>query len=117
MMQPMSADFIELAFRTPSDGICYPAVDVRFMPSGPIGADLQLSRERAFGDLAVDGGPGQPGPGEDGFQPDDTVYFAHGRAASCWLFLTVSETKQDGPLEARKSILLKGVLWRSDGGK
>ena len=38
------------------------------MPAGPVGADFELSRERALGDLAVDGGPGQPGPGEDGFK-------------------------------------------------
>lgn len=53
------------------------------MPAGPVGADFELSRERALSDLAVDGGPGEPGPGEQGFQADDTVWFAHGRAASC----------------------------------
>ena len=57
-----------VAFWTPSDGICDPAVDVGFMPAGPVGANFELSRERALGDLAVDGGPGQPGPGEDGFK-------------------------------------------------
>src|SRR6516165_5131555 len=65
------------------------------MPASPVGADLELSRERALGDLAVDGGPGQPGPREDGFQADDTVWFAHGRGASCLLFLTASETRQE----------------------
>ena len=44
------------------------------MPTGPIGADFELSRERTLGDLAVNGGPGQPGPGEDSFQTDDTVF-------------------------------------------
>ena len=83
-----SPDFIELAFRTPSDRICDPAVDVGFVPPSPVGAYFELSRECALRNLAVDGGPGQPGPGEDGFQTDDTVWFAHGRAASCWLFLT-----------------------------
>src|SRR5450631_2863564 len=39
---------------------------------------------------AVDGGSGQPGPGKDSFQTDDTVWFAHGRAASCWLFLATA---------------------------
>ena len=62
-------------------------------------------------------GPGQPGPSEDGFQTDDTVRFAHGHAASCSLYLTASETRQDRPLQARKSILRVVVLWRSDGGK
>src|SRR6516165_10381749 len=93
MAQPPTSP--SLMFRTPRDGICDPAIDVRFMPAGPVGADFELSREGAFGDLAVDGGPGQPGPGKNGFQADDTVRFAHGRAASCWLFLTASETRQD----------------------
>ena len=60
-----------------------------------------LRRERALGNLAVDGGPGQPGPGKDSFQADDTVWFAHGRAASCWLFLTAAETRQDRQLQGR----------------
>jgi hypothetical protein len=68
---PTSPDFIKLAFRTLSDWICDPAVDVRFMPAGAMGADFELSRKRAVGDLAVDGGPGQTGsrcliPGFDG---------------------------------------------------
>src|SRR5258707_7249942 len=114
---PTSPDFIELAFRTPGDGIGDPAVDVGFMPAGPVGADSELSRERALGDLAVDSGPGQPGPSEDGFQPDDTVWFAHGRAASCWLFLTTAETRQGRHSRTRKRVLHVTVLWRSVGGK
>src|ERR1700744_1448878 len=65
------------------------------MPACTVGADLELSGECALGNLAVDGGPRQPGPGKHGFQTDDTVWFAHGRAASCWLFLTAAETRQD----------------------
>jgi len=53
---PTSLDLIKLAFRTPRDGIGDPAIDVGFMPTAPIGADFELSRERALGDLAVDGG-------------------------------------------------------------
>src|SRR5581483_11626537 len=87
------------------------------MPAGAVGADFELSREGALGDLAVDGGPRQPGPGEDGFQADDTLWFAHGGAASCWLFLTASEIRQDGQLQARKSILSIAVLWRRAGDK
>jgi len=87
------------------------------MPAGPVGADFELSRERALGDLAVDGGPGQPGPGKNGFQADDTVWLAHGRGASCSLLLTTSETRQDRPLQARKGILHIAVLWRRVGGK
>ena len=110
-------DLIELFFRTPCDGIGDPAVDVGFMPAAPVDADLDLRRERALGDLAVDGGPGQPGPGKDGFQTDDTVWFAHGRAASCWLFLTTAETRQGRRLQARKRVLPVTVLWRRAGGK
>ena len=88
----ISLDLIKLAFRTPRAGICDPAVDVRFMPAGPVGADLDLRRERTLGNLAIDGGTGQPGPGKNGFQADDTLRFSHGRAASCWLFVTASET-------------------------
>jgi hypothetical protein len=51
--------------------------------AAPVGADFELSRKRAFDDLAVDGGPRQPGSGKHGFQSDDTLWFAHGRAAPC----------------------------------
>jgi hypothetical protein len=111
-----SPNRIELAFRTPRDGIYDPSVNVRFMPAGPVGADFKLSRERTLGDLTVDGRPGQPGPGKNGFQADDTVWFSHGRAGSRSLFLTPSETRKDRLLQARKSNLHIGVLWRSDGG-
>src|SRR5260370_42273030 len=114
---PTSPDFIELAVRTPGDGVCDPAVDVGFVPPSPVGADFELGRERALGNLAVDGGPGQPGPGQDSFQTDDTVWFAHGRAASCWLSLTTSETRQGRHSRTRKRVLHVTVLWRSVGGK
>lgn len=61
------------------------------MPTCAVDADLDLAWERAFGDLAVDRGPGQTSPGKDGFQADDTVWFWHGRAASCWLFLAAPD--------------------------
>src|SRR5450631_2163808 len=112
-----SSDRIELAFRAPCDGIGDPAVDVGFMPAAPVDADLDLRRERALGDLAVDGGPGQPGPGKNGSQANDTVWFAHSRAASCWLFLTASETRQGRHSRARKRVLHVAVLWRRVGGK
>jgi hypothetical protein len=87
------------------------------MPASPVGADFDLGRERALGDLAVDGGPGQPSPGEHSFQTDDTVRFAHRPAASCWLLLTASETRQDRVLQAGKGNLHIAVLWRRVGGK
>ena len=56
-----STNLINVAFRAPCDWIGNPAVDVGFMPAGAVGADFELSREGALGDLAVDGGPGQMG--------------------------------------------------------
>src|SRR3954464_3031070 len=96
---------IELALRAPSDGICDPVVNVGLMPAATVDADPDLRRERALGNLAIDGGAGQPGSGEDGFQTDDPVWFAHGRAASCWLFLMASETRQDKQLQAERGAL------------
>jgi hypothetical protein len=55
-----SPDLIELALRTPRDGIFDPAVDVGFAPAGSVGADLDLRRERALGDLTVDGDRDSP---------------------------------------------------------
>lgn len=100
-----SPDLIEIAFRTPANWIGDPAVDVRFMPAGPVGADFELGRERALGDLTVDGGPGQSSPGEDGFQPDDAVWFSHGRTGSGWLFLMASETRQDSRCRPTREFL------------
>ena len=67
----------------PTDRVLDPAIDIGFMPARAVGADLKLRGERALGDLAVEGGPGQPGSREDGFQADDTVWFAHGCTGSC----------------------------------
>src|SRR5260370_37644095 len=94
-----------------------PAVDVGCRPPGPGGADFELGGKRALGNLAVDGGSGQPGPGKDSFQTDDTVWFAYGRAASCWLFLTTAETRQGRHSRTRKRVLPGTVLWRRVGGK
>src|SRR5271154_230468 len=74
------------------------------MPAGSVAADFELGRERAFGDLTVDGGPGQSRPDKNGFQANDTVWVSHGHAASCSLLLTASETRQDRALQARKGI-------------
>ena len=114
---PALSNRIELGPRPPCSWISNPAVDVGLMPAAPVDADPDLRWERALGDLAVDGGPGQPGPGKNGFQADDTFWFSHCCTGSCWLFLTTSETRQGGPLQARKSILPFILLGRSDGGK
>src|SRR5262249_12084184 len=77
-----------------SDWIRDPAIDVRFMPAGAVSADPDLRRERSLRDLSVDGGAGQPRPRKNGLQTDDTILVAHGRAASCWLFLKASWRRQ-----------------------
>jgi len=86
---------------TPSDRIGDPSVNVGFSPTCAVGADPDLRGERALSDFSVDGGPGKACSGEDGFQADDTVWFAHGWRVS-WLFLTARETRQDRLLSARK---------------
>lgn len=53
------------------------------MPAGAVGADLELSGERALGNLAIDGGSGQPGPGQHGLEANDPVWLGHGNAGSC----------------------------------
>jgi len=42
---------------------------------------------------------------------------AHGSDASCWLFLTVSETSQSKELSLCNKYLAGVVLWRTNGGK
>lgn len=86
-----SPDFIELW--TPSDRICDRLISDSCQPA-PLVLILSRAGERTLGDLAVYRRPGQPGPGQDGPYPDSAVWFAHGLAASCWLFLTPSESRQ-----------------------
>jgi hypothetical protein len=85
---------VELASRTPRHGIGNPAIDVGLPPASAVYADPDLGRERAFDDLAVDGGPGEASPSENGFQADDTVWCVHSCAASCRLFLTAPDPKE-----------------------
>jgi len=49
----------------------------------------------SLGDLAIDGGPGKPGSGQNGFQANDTIWLTHGCAASCRLFLNAVEIRQN----------------------
>ena len=112
-----SSVHIELALRAPRDGIGDPAVDVRLMPAAPIDADPDLRRERALGDLAVDGGAGQAGSSQEGLQADDTVWFSHGWPTCYWLFLKTTETRQDGQVPAGKGIVWLVVAWRKEGGR
>lgn len=41
-------------------------------------ADLHLRRKCAFADLAIEGRAGEPGAGEDGLDPDNSVSAGHG---------------------------------------
>lgn len=43
-----------------------PPIDGRLPPPGTVDADTHLLREGAFGDFAVEGGPGQSGAIENG---------------------------------------------------
>src|SRR4051812_8740512 len=91
-----STDLIQFAFRPPPDWIVDPAVDVGFAPAGAMDADPDLGRECALGDLAVDGGPGQPGPGEDGLEADDPIWLWHGFVGSGCLLLTAADPDRTG---------------------
>lgn len=64
---------LNVALRTPRDGVGDPAIDIRFTPTGAVDADPDLRWERALSDLAVDRSPRQASPVEDGFQANDTV--------------------------------------------
>ena len=59
-------------------------------------ADSDLGWECALGDLAVDGGPGPPGPGEDGLEADDPIWLGHGCVGSGWLLPTAADPDRTG---------------------
>src|SRR5690606_30360595 len=101
----------------PRGGIGHPAVDVGFAPARTVGADPELGREGAFRDLAVDGGPRQPGAGAARFQADGTVGPGRGRTGVGWLFLTIAEASERNRLLFRNSYLAGVVLRRSNGGR
>jgi hypothetical protein len=52
-----------------------------------------------------------------GREADYPIWVSHGHAASCWLLLTASETRQDRVLQARKGNLHISVPWRRVGGE
>lgn len=47
-----------------------------------------------------------------GREADYPIWFAHCRAAFCWLFLTTAEIRQDRHSRTHKRISLPAVLWR-----
>lgn len=58
-----------------------PAVEFGFFPAGAADAKLDLLRERAFVHFAIDSRTGQAGAVKDSFEPDDAVWFGHGRVS------------------------------------
>src|SRR3546814_4551576 len=58
------------------------SIDRRFMPSRSVNADANLRRERALGDLAVEGRARKPGARKDGGEADDLFGIEHG---TCFL--------------------------------
>src|SRR3546814_1329929 len=58
------------------------------MPARSVNADANLRRERALGDLAVEGRARKPGARKDGGEADDLFGIEHG---TCFLCLTASD--------------------------
>src|SRR3546814_11253168 len=58
------------------------------MPSRSVNADANLRRERALGDLAVEGRARKPGARKDGGEADYLFGIEHG---TCFLCLTASD--------------------------
>src|SRR3954447_12347859 len=52
-----------------------------------------------------------------GHEADYPIWFAHSRVASCWLFLTASEPRQDKQVQAGKRVVRLVVAWRRNGGR
>lgn len=55
-----------------------PFVKFGLLPAGAADPKFDLLWERAFVHFAIDGRAGQAGAVEDGFEPDDAVWFGHG---------------------------------------
>lgn len=58
-------------------GIGNPAIDGRLVPARAVDAYLDLRRERAFGDLTIDGGARKAGAVEHGPEADDAFGIGH----------------------------------------
>src|SRR5690606_11557290 len=89
-------------FRAIGGGIGDPAVDRGFMPTGAVDADLLLSRESAFRDLAIDGRARQPGAVEDSLETDNSFGSGHGDYLH-HLVVDDAPCKQTSTVEARRS--------------
>jgi hypothetical protein len=88
-----------------------PAVDFSLAPARAICAYRHLWRESAFLDFAIDGRAGQAGAVEDGFEPDDAVWFGHSLASICCALMTPPANNL-----GLAALIEKGVLGASKYG-
>ena len=65
-------------------GIGDPTIDGSLAPARAVDAYLDLRRERAFGDLAINGGAGKSGAVEHGLEADDAFGIRHGAFSLCY---------------------------------
>src|SRR3546814_4624670 len=70
---------------TISYGIGDPTVDGRLPPASAVEANLDLARERAFRNFAVEGRTRQTGTCEHGFDTDDPFEIGQASDSSVWL--------------------------------
>src|SRR3546814_8213560 len=70
---------------TISYGIGDPTVDGRLPPASAVDANLDLARERAFRNFAVEGRTRQTGTCEHGFDTDDPFEIGQARDSRVWL--------------------------------
>src|SRR3546814_296496 len=99
---------------TISYGIGDPTVDGRLPPASAVDANLDLARERAFRNLAVEGRTRQTGTCEHGFDTDDPFEIGQASDSSVWLSQAemaelFQTTKQSISLHVR-NILDEGEL-------
>src|SRR3546814_5787041 len=99
---------------TISYGIGDPTVDGRLPPASAVDANLDLARERAFRNFAVEGRTRQTGTCEHGFDTDDPFEIGQASDSSVWLSQAemaelFQTTKQSISLHVR-NILDEGEL-------
>lgn len=86
MVGRLSAGSVIVIGGTSSDGIGHRTIDFGFVSARAVSANPDLGWESAFGDLAIDSGPGQAGAIEGGLETDDPIRGGYGGVASCCLF-------------------------------
>jgi len=73
-----------------------PAIDGRFVPARAVDADRYLPGERPLGDLAIEGGTGKPGAGQNGLHTDDAIRIIHGAILSSSCCCTYPQRSASG---------------------